>query len=228
MPAEEIHAPIVDWSKTPLTAAYEGHYVKIIDDVFSPEECAELIALAESDAEWKEAAVHYGLGANQNYVDKEYRDSERILRFDKPVAEKLYQKLRPYVSEVAKIQPGDKWEKIMGRAEKATWECVGINERLSYLKYGIGHFFGPHCDGPLVLPDGRNAGITVQIYLGDEGVEGGATRIYGYDDRYFDVEPKKGRVLIFQQRNVYHSGEKVTKGFKYTLRSDFMFRRVDA
>jgi len=44
--------------------------------------------------------------------------------------------------------------------------------------------------------------------------------------KYFDVEPKKGRVLIFQQRGVYHSGEEVTKGVKYTLRTDFLFREI--
>ena len=75
-----------------------------------------------------------------------------------------------------------------------------------------------------MLPDGRKGAVTLQIYLGEDGVEGGATRIYGTRNRVFDVEPKMGRVLIFQHRKVFHSGEKVTKGFKYTLRSDFMFR----
>jgi len=44
--------------------------------------------------------------------------------------------------------------------------------------------------------------------------------------RYIDVLPKKGRVLIFQQARIYHSGEEVTKGVKYTLRSDFFFRNI--
>jgi hypothetical protein len=124
----EVYAPVIDWANTPLTQDFEGHYVKIIDDLFTPKECAELISLAESDAEWKEAAVHYGLGANDSYVDKDYRNNERILRFDKPAAEKLYQKLRPYVQELARISAGDKWEGIVlsasGRVD-GTWECVG-------------------------------------------------------------------------------------------------------
>ena len=65
--------------------------------------------------------------------------------------------------------------------------------------------------------------MTLQIYLGDDGVEGGATRISGRKDRYLDILPKKGRVLIFQQRRIWHSGEEVVQGIKYTLRSDFMF-----
>ena len=99
-----------------------------------------------------------------------------------------------------------------------------LNERLSFLRYESGHYFRPHCDGQLRLPDGRCARVTLQIYLGGGEVEGGATRIIGKDDRYVDIEPKRGRVLIFQQRDLYHSGEDVTKGVKYALRSDFMFR----
>lgn len=130
----DVYAPVVDWASTPLTQDYEGHYVKIIDDLFTPKECAELIALAESDAEWKEAAVHYGLGANENYVDKDYRNNERILRFDKSAAEKLYQKLRPYVQELAKIPAGGKWERIVSASGRVdgTWECVGYVLFFSY------------------------------------------------------------------------------------------------
>ena len=60
-------------------------------------------------------------------------------------------------------------------------------------------------------------------------MEGGATRIFtGYRNKeaFVDIEPKKGRVLIFQQRGLFHSGEDVTKGVKYAVRSDFMFRHI--
>ena len=99
-----------------------------------------------------------------------------------------------------------------------------LNERLSFLRYEKGNYFRPHCDGQLALPDGRQSRVTLQIYLGDDNVEGGATRIIGRNRKYVDIEPKKGRVLIFQQRSLSHSGEDVTKGVKYALRSDFMFR----
>jgi len=228
----KINASLLDWSTTPLKDDYDGHYVKVIDNFLTPEECAELIALAESDSEWKQAAVHYGLGANDNYVNTNYRNSERILRFDHEAAEVLYKRLLPYVQEFVKIQPGDEWEGIVGfpgRVE-GKWELVGINERLSFLRYGKGNYFKGHCDGQLELPDGRKARVTLQIYLGDDGVQGGATRIWGCSpkqvNQYLDIEPKKGRVLIFQQRGIYHSGEEVKKGIKYALRSDFMFRNT--
>jgi len=40
-----------------------------------------------------------------------------------------------------------------------------------------------------------------------------------------DVFPKIGRALLFQQRMLVHSGEPVTRGTKYTMRSDFMFEK---
>ncbi|KDR71619.1 hypothetical protein GALMADRAFT_794126 [Galerina marginata CBS 339.88] len=219
-------APIFDFSNTPLKDDYKGYYIKVIDNVYSPEECDELIALAESDDQWKQAAVHYGTGPTDNYVNTDYRNSQRILRFDKKAAEKIQERLMPYVPELVKIQPKDKWETIVGNPDEleGIWELAGVNERLSFLRYEKGHFFRPHCDGPLYLPDGRQAGVTIQIYLGEDGLEGGATRIIGgEDDRYVDIEAKKGRVLIFQQRGVYHSGEDVVKGVKYALRSDFLY-----
>jgi hypothetical protein len=104
-----------------------------------------------------------------------------------------------------------------------------LNERLSFLRYGQGHFFRGHCDGQLELPDGRESRVTVQIYLGDADVVGGATRIFKSlrdKEAFVDIKPKMGRVLIFQQRGLHHSGEDVTKGVKYALRSDFMFRHI--
>ena len=122
---QTINAPVLDWSTTPLSRAYAGYYVKIVDNVFADEECTALIKLAESDAEWKQAAVHYGLRPDQNYVDTEYRNSERILRFDRDAAEKLYQKLLPYVQELVEIKKGGKWDKIVGTRNNGTWTMVG-------------------------------------------------------------------------------------------------------
>ncbi|EFI27779.1 oxidoreductase [Coprinopsis cinerea okayama7 len=223
----EITAPVLDWSTTPLAPDYDGSYVKILDDVFEPWECDKLIALAESDAEWKQAAVHYGLRPDQNYVNTDYRNSERILRFDHDAAEKLYERLLPYVQELLEIKPGDKWEGVVGPPGRVqgTWKLVGLNERLSFLRYGKGNYFRGHCDGQQKLPDGRMSRVTIQIYLGNDDVEGGSTRFTGNAGRVYDVMPKKGRVLIFQQRNLFHSGEDVISGTKYALRSDFMFRQ---
>ena len=54
---------------------------------------------------------------------------------------------------------------------------------------------------------------------------GGATTFHSDldTDKRMDIDPKAGRVLIFQQRNLLHSGDDVAAGIKYTMRSDLMY-----
>ncbi|KAF8880309.1 hypothetical protein BD779DRAFT_1549543 [Infundibulicybe gibba] len=234
--------PIFDFSTTPLAKDYAGCYIKVIDDVFTPQECADLIALAESDSKWKPAAVHHGLVSEQKYINLEYRNSERILRFDHEAAEKMFQRLLPLVPELVQVKPHDTWETMFGAPGEVTgtWRLHGLYERLSFLRYGSGGYFHAHGDGQFDLPDGRKSRVTLQVYLNDEGLSGGATRIVGRnrsivgrtgivygpnEEVWVDIEPKIGRVLIFQQGRVWYSGEEVTAGMKYTMKTDFLFKQ---
>lgn len=62
----------------------------------------------------------------------------------------------------------------------------------------------------------------------EEILEGGATTFHSRDMQYsLDVDPKAGRVLIFQQKGLLHSGDDVIKGIKYTMRSDIMYEFDD-
>ena len=122
-----VNAPVFDWSTTPHARHYNGFYLKVIDDFLTSEECAALIALAESEDNWKQAAVHYGMGAHENYVNTDYRNNEQILRFDHEAAENLYQRVLPYVQELVEIKRGDKWEGIIGQPGRVsgTWKLAG-------------------------------------------------------------------------------------------------------
>ena len=86
-----------------------------------------------------------------------------------------------------------------------------------------------HCDGCYETPDGTERSyFTLHLYLNDaEGqLQGGATSFYDYNmTRKIDVMTKSGRVLIFQHRNLLHSGDDVVKGVKYTLRTDIMYKK---
>jgi hypothetical protein len=42
-----------------------------------------------------------------------------------------------------------------------------------------------------------------------------------------DVDPKAGRVLVFQHDNLIHSGDNVLRGVKFTMRTDLMYERVE-
>jgi len=80
--------------------------------------------------------------------------------------------------------------------------------------------------------------LTFLIYLND-GFEGGATRFYrpsnesGGGGKISEmvaqgVQPKKGCVLVFPQGNtasLLHEGSAVTKGTKYDVRTDVLYRR---
>lgn len=126
-PPHPAHAPPLDWSQTPLEAEYAGYYVKIIDNLFSDAECAELIALALSDQQWQEAEVNYGTKAGESTVMKDYRNGERIIRFDAAAGQKIYEKLLPYIQEIVKVRPGGEWDGIFGVPGrlKDNWDCVG-------------------------------------------------------------------------------------------------------
>jgi len=96
-------------------------------------------------------------------------------------------------------------------------------------------FHPAHCDGPYgEEKDGKSyrTYYTVHLYLNDsvaevgEGADlvGGATSFLSYDEEHrVDVNPKAGRVLIFQHKGLYHSGDDVVRGTKYTMRTDIMY-----
>lgn len=90
-----------------------------------------------------------------------------------------------------------------------------------------------HNDSCYTTPDGKEISFfTLHLYLNESTpankLTGGATTFHSYDmQRSLDVDPKVGRVLIFQQRDLLHSGADVTGGIKFTLRTDIMYAKMD-
>lgn len=95
-----------------------------------------------------------------------------------------------------------------------------------------------HCDGAFSEEvDGNvfKTFFTLHLYLNDSVAEagesaelvGGATSFLSASaDRKVDVDPKAGRVLIFQHRRLFHCGDDVVKGTKYTMRTDIMYELI--
>lgn len=110
-----------------------------------------------------------------------------------------------------------------------------------------------HCDGVYETPDGSSRSFfTLHLYLNDsaqalgipesepksgkdpanEMLRGGATPFFSRakfgntERRRLDVDPKSGRVLIFQHKGLLHSGDLVTAGVKYTMRTDLMYEMI--
>ncbi|KAG7137485.1 hypothetical protein HYQ45_005149 [Verticillium longisporum] len=98
-----------------------------------------------------------------------------------------------------------------------------------------------HCDGTYEeVSEGRHRRTyyTVHFYLNDSvqavgddagaDLRGGATCFLSYDEkRRLNVDPKAGRALIFQHPRMYHAGDDVLAGTKYTMRTEMMYELVD-
>ncbi|QRV81987.1 2OG-Fe(II) oxygenase family protein [Ceratobasidium sp. AG-Ba] len=222
---------------------YENKFAMVIDNLFTPEDCARYVAAAEASKQWEVAAINGG--QDLQYVDTTYRNSSRIMLDDHALCGEILEKLRPYLKDI-EYMGNSPLHRTYSRDTKTANEpparLAALNERLRFLKYGPGQFFRNHCDGIYFTPDRKQVSYyTLQLYLNGspEELQGGATRFWksgnveGPDRRkaepgqtlrkFIDVEPRTGRALIFEQRGLVHSGEDVKKGIKITVRTDLMY-----
>lgn len=220
---------------------YKNEFALVIDNLFTRADCQKLLDAAEAKNEWEVAQVN-GRGG-YGFTDLSYRNSSRILYDDFELADWILEKLRPYIGEIEKMPPGkhhmyskDREERKGSGQQAKHVELSRMNERLRYLKYGPGQFFRRHCDGCYYTDDRTEVSYhTLQLYLnGDkDDLKGGATRFFRQirsrsgDREFIDVEPRLGRVLIFEQSHLLHSGEEVESGEKITIRTEFMYKDPD-
>lgn len=221
---------------------YRHKYVVVLDNFFDLDDCKRLYALTGGSMEdnysgnWEQAQLNGG--GDKQYLDTSYRNSGRIMIDDFDTADWILEKIEPHLEEIHLLDHASRhygYRKKGGGNQQA--QLIRLNERLRYLKYVPGSFFKRHCDGLYHTADRKEASYyTLQIYLtGDaEGLEGGSTRIFSRKDSWgdedsplkgpcVDIPPRAGRVLVFEQDNVLHSGEPITKGVKITIRTDFMY-----
>lgn len=176
-----------------------------LDNVFTPKECLLLIELSETIG-FGEALTNTGNGQMESQPD--FRNNRRCILDHEIISNEFYRRVKKFLPE-----------KFMDH------ELCGMNERLRFLKYGIGQFFKSHVDGKYVRPDGSETSyITFQFYL-NQDFEGGCTTFLHKSDEteHIPVLPVIGRVLIFDHK-IRHEGSVLVKGTKYTIRTDFMYK----
>ncbi|KAG9016247.1 hypothetical protein FRB90_003639 [Tulasnella sp. 427] len=241
-PSPDQPAPVVvhrvDWKAIGLPEN-DGKVAFIIDNALTQEDCQKLLKAAEDSAPWVPAAVHGGPGDQTGTVLEDYRRSSRILLDDFDLADFILSKLKPHMPPEGLNAPeGKRWQFGVGernakdknkKKDSTPVQLNRLNERLRYLKYVGGDFFESHCDGTYWTPDRKEVScLTLQLYLNGskEELEGGATQFLSYrtPEILVDVDPRPGRALIFEQGNILHCGAKVTKGDKYTIRTDLMYK----
>jgi hypothetical protein len=99
---------------------------------------------------------------------------------------------------------------------------IGPSEYIRLYKYIPGQYFKPHCEHPWRKNDNERTRAVVMVYLNDD-YQGGETVFLDYGRV---IQPKKGLVLGFQDQ-VLHEGKEVTKGEKYVLRLDLLYRQTN-
>lgn len=179
--------------------------IETIANFFSATECEEYIRLGELMG-FEEATLFAPRGV------KDYRNNDRVIVDDAERAQKLYQRLAGYLAP----------------SFQHRWQPVGLNERLRLYRYDIGQKFEWHRDGHFERDNGERSQFTFMVYLNDD-FEGGATSFCDdtglMPDGPLRIVPVKGMALLFHHP-IMHRGDPVTKGRKYVLRTDVMYRRT--
>ncbi|WP_020406601.1 2OG-Fe(II) oxygenase [Hahella ganghwensis] len=178
----------------------------VIRNAFSKAECEEIL---------RQATCTEFRPANDKYPES-YRNNERLQVDDSGLADVLFEKVRYLTPE--KIETSNK-----------SYVLSGLNERLRYCKYAAGQSFSIHQDGIYFAKPGEESVLTFLLYLNDRNdYEGGETAFFEDQSGTVKVAEYKGRmgdVMIFDH-SLWHSGQTVTKNFKYILRSDLIYRVV--
>ncbi|WP_315759263.1 2OG-Fe(II) oxygenase [Bradyrhizobium sp. SZCCHNRI2007] len=182
--------------------------VGTIEDFLSASECDDYLRFGEAIG-FVEAPISTAAGM---IMMKDVRNNDRVMVDDAARARQLYERLTVHLAP---------------RFQKK-WTPFALNERLRLYRYDVGQQFDWHLDGYFERHPGERSHFTFMVYLNDE-FEGGATSFkeaYGgaFIGDPFRIIPKKGMALLFHHP-IMHRGDPVTRGRKYVLRTDVMYRR---
>lgn len=170
-----------------------------IEQFFDAAECEALIQRAQ-ELGFEPAPI---ITARGSKVVTEARNNERCVLDDVQLAQSLWQQAERFVPAVMREH-----------------RAVGLNERFRIYRYVPGQRFAWHADMPFHRNHAELSLLTFMVYL-NTGYEGGATRFEG-----LKVVGNLGQALVFQH-GLLHEGAEVTKGVKYALRTDVMYRKMN-
>ncbi|MDP3274924.1 MAG: 2OG-Fe(II) oxygenase [Deltaproteobacteria bacterium] len=197
-------------------AHYAGHFdfsrplIRVLPGLFSADECDRLIARVR-DGEWLAATVN---GRNGREIASNIRDNSTAILRDDSLGQLLFERVQSSVPET--MQADD-----FASGQRVTMRVVGVYSPLRVYRYEEGQKFGLHHDQSYEGPDNSHSLLTLMVYLNDD-FEGGET---DFPEEKQRVVPVRGSVLWFQHM-LLHAGRAVTKGTKYVLRSEVLYRSV--
>eukprot|EP00026_Physarum_polycephalum_P003428 Phypoly_transcript_03439.p1 GENE.Phypoly_transcript_03439~~Phypoly_transcript_03439.p1 ORF type:complete len:768 (+),score=84.19 Phypoly_transcript_03439:95-2398(+) len=183
-----------------------------IDSFLSKRECRYFI----------EESERLGLEDISHEYEAKYRNSRRVLFSSRFLANRLFKRLMQEFcyDDIVHAKP-------YGFYKSGTWKPVGLNDVFKVSRYEEDNHFRPHFDGCFVVSDACRSIYTLLIYL-NEDFEGGETRFFETlgSETCPEVKPLTGRALVFNH-DLRHEGAKVTKGKKYIMKTEVLFRRTD-
>ena len=180
-------------------------HLSLINNVFSDEECSNLIIYSEN----------VGYVQASSYIDK-YKKEHFFLEIRKS--------LRCVIDSIdfAKILYKRIAHIIPNKYNDMTF-CE-INPRFRFLKYTCGDHFAKHTDEHYKNDKNEISLITVLIYLNSD-YEGGNTKFLFDHKNENDISiiPKIGLICLMDQ-NILHEVPKLVSGIKYVIRTELMYK----
>lgn len=212
----------IKWSQNPNDVTEEeirgvpGGF--IIHNVLTPQECEQFIDITENMG-YDLALVTTG-GGMKKMTD--LRSNKRLiwdLERQSLITRKIYDRIKAKLPET---------EELRGKL----YAPFELNERLRFYRYNGKEVFARHYDGCYPRNENEISMITFIIYLNDN-FEGGATKFY-MEDNWVETQhctkPRQGSACIFyhgpHKLSPEHEGSMCSKGTKYVLRSDVMFKAI--
>ncbi len=171
--------------------------INLVENFLSKAECLSFIEKGET-VSFEEAKVNI---SGQQVMVKGIRNNERILFKDHTLADRIWNKIRPFVVE-----------------EFGKYKAIGLNEMFRIYKYTEGQRFKMHRDGSYERNENECSLFSFLIYLNDD-FEGGET----YFESGITIKPQQGNALIFYHP-LKHEGKSLISGTKYVLRTDIMYK----
>ena len=176
-------------------------FIQTIEELFSDLECSQWIEKIKA-AGTDFAPINTPTGAE---INQDVRNNRRVIFDDEHLARELFQKIESFAPM-----------EIHGR------KLAGVNERIRCYEYQPGQRFAPHSDGAFTRNETEQSFYTFMIYLNDD-FEGGETAFLVNPEKI--IKPRTGMALLFQHP-IIHEGCEVTKGVKFVVRTDLMYRQT--
>jgi hypothetical protein len=174
-----------------------GKYIHLYDGLLTTEECSAFIERFDGP----------GASDSLEFQDRGIAQYDRGLFVSQEWADRIYSRIRDVLPS-------------------AILPFICVNDHFRFSKYHDGGYFGLHQDGLSQNSRGFRTILTVNIFLNSE-FDGGETDFYADDKTTLRVRavPLAGRGAIFD-REIYHMGNTVRRGYKYLIRTDVMFDSV--